>query len=115
MGNYSAYNSAGLKPSSSLQNQEQFYEYNNRQNHLRKLNNSISNYDTHSLCTYRDISSSMSSSHGSSYTLNGSDADMVSMSNQGQSNNFAILDQLNQKQKLKERAKQEKLGNYQFN
>jgi hypothetical protein len=57
----------------------------------------------------------MSSNHGSSYTLNGSDADMVSMSNQSQSNNFVILDQLNQKQKLKEKAKQEKLGNYQFN
>ena len=118
MNTYSAYNSSsrstGLKQSPSLQNQDQFHDYKNlqqNQHHQRKMNNSISNYDTHSLYSnYRDSNMSSSMNSDSSYTINGSEADNQSINSQGQANNFLILDQLNQKQKMKEKLKQEKLG-----
>lgn len=119
MNTYSAYNSsssssAGLKQSPSLQNQDQFHEYKNHQqnqHHHRKMNNSMSNYDTHSLyTTCRDSNMTSLMNSDSSYTINGSEADNQSINSQGQANNFLILDQLNQKQKMKEKLKQEKLG-----
>ena len=95
-----------IKQFPSLQNEAEFCEYKqlnaNYYNNKSKMNNSMSSYETSSLYSYRDARS-ISPSLDSTYTL-GSDTEQLK-----QSNNFLILDKLNQKQQLKLKLKQEKI------
>jgi len=86
-----------VKQSPSLQNETQFHEFKHH-----KMNNSTTQYETASLYTYRD-----NTSINSQFTMSDNDSNIVT----GTSNNFFILDQLNQKQKLRQKLKQEKIGN----
>ena len=98
----------GLKQSPSLQNETQFHEF--HKNH-KIMNHSTSHYDTASMYSYRENSDqsqsyrdSTSSITNSSFSINNNSLDSRT------SNNFLILNQLNQKQKLKLKLKQDKLG-----
>ncbi len=85
-----------MKQSPSLQNETQFHKFKHH-----RMSNSSSQYETASLYTYKD-----NASVDSQFTLSDSSSNIVP----GTSNNFFILDQLNQKQKLKHKLKQEKIG-----
>ncbi len=94
-----------MKQFPSLQNEAEFSEYkqlNANYYNKSKMNNSMSSYETTSLYSYRDTRS-ISPSIESTYTLS-SDTEQLK-----QSNNFLILDKLNQKQQLKLKLKQEKI------